>query len=371
MAKSENQKFKSLMVAKILDTYSDEHNPITPEEVADILNYCGIPAEYRSVLRDIHQLDEYYSSKIPYEKYKETLSSGKLLDETRAFYNRGWMVVQRPFEYEDIQVLIECVNNAKFISNKQADELKNKLGSLRSIYEKEKLLKNDAYTSGRYKTTDKNIINLLGSINDAIEHNHKVSFIYKDYRIEDGKIVKISRRNGKPVVVSPYRLMMNDSNYYLISFDDRRKRIINYRVDKMEHTLELEDKREGYEEYKKIDFNNYIRESFDMFDGIRTLVRIRFTNDLLYSIIDRFGVKDIKIDKNDKGHFILETFVYVSDHFFGWLWSFGDKANLLAPIDVLDYYMSKCIKQVEKLEKSKVLGLKELKKQNKNPFGDI
>lgn len=341
MAKNENQKFKSLMVAKILDTYSDLENPITPEEVADILNYCGIPAEYRSVLRDIHQLDEFYSSEIPYEEYEETLASGKLLDESKAYYNRGWMVVQRPFEYEDIQVLIECVNNAKFISNKQADELKNKLGSLRSVYEKEKLLKEDTFTTGRYKTTEKSIFLLLGSINDAIEHNHKLSFIYKNYRVIDGKIQKVDRRDGKPIVVSPYKLMMNDSNYYLVCFDDRKKQIFFYRVDRMENTKELNEKREGYNVFKQLQLNNYVRESFNMYNGKRTLVKMRFTNDLLYTIIDRFGTKDIKLDKDDPTHFYLETYVYVSDQFYGWLWGFGRKAVLLEPEELVEEFIDK------------------------------
>lgn len=364
MPKSENQKFKSLMVAKILDALTDMDHPISAENVADILNACGIPCEYRAVLRDIHQLDDYYSAGIDSEEYEDILSSGTLIEKSDAFYNRGWKVIQRPFDYEDVQVLIECVNNAKFISNKQAEALKEKLGSLRSIYEKEKLLKEDTFTTGRYKTTEKSIFNLLGSINDAIDHNHKLSFIYKDYRIINGEIKKISRRDGKPIVVSPYKLLMNDSNYYLVSFDDKMKQIFFYRVDRMENTQELDSKREGFNVYRQLELNDYVREAFNMFGGKRTFVKIRFTNDLLYTIIDRFGTKNVFIEKDDPKHFYLQTYVYVSDQFFGWLWGFGRKATLIEPQELVDTFIEKI--QVRQLDLYKVEHQNYIKNKNKD-----
>lgn len=329
------------MVAKVLEQLTDEDHPLTAYDIVDILNNCGFDCEYRSVLRDLKQLDEFYSTEIDNPEYEDVLSNDNALEFKYTYENRGYRMIQRPFEYEDVQILMECVDNAKFISNKKANELKNKLGSLRSVYEKKKLMKVDVFSSGRAKTTDRNIINLMASINEAIEHNHKLSFIYKDYRIIDGKITKVDRRGGKPIVVSPYRLMMNDSYYYLISFDDKRKQIVNYRVDRMENTCELKEKREGYDVFSHLTLNTYTKESFNMFDGKRTLVTIRFTNDLLYTIIDRFGTKDIEIHKDDPKHFYLRTYVFISTPFFGWLWSFGNKAMLISPEDVLDDYLDR------------------------------
>lgn len=147
-------------------------------------------------------------------------------------------------------MLIEAINSSKGISHKKSDELKEKVASLRSIHEKEKLLDINVYTLGRTKT-DTDILFLLGSINDAIEHNHKLSFVYKNYVFNDkGKIEKVSRRGGRQYIVSLYQILMSESNYYLLAYNDYFDKIIPYRIDRMEETLEVEEEREGFEIYR-------------------------------------------------------------------------------------------------------------------------
>ena len=73
-----------------------------------------------------------------------------------------------------------------------------------------------------------------------------------------------------------------------------------------------------------------------MFSGKREYVSIRFTNDLLTTIIDRFGDKEIKV--YDDHHFTLNTHVLVSDQFFSWICGFGNKAKILGPDFVVDEF---------------------------------
>lgn len=327
MAKKENQKYKSLKVAKILIENSDDEHPLTPEDIISFFDddEDDLPA-YRSVLRDIHQLDELF---------QEDDSFGYEIDRSDDYYNRGWKIIQRPFEYEDVQLLIEAINSSKGLSHKRSQELIEKVASLRSVYEKEKLLKTDVYTLGRTKT-DKDIFFLLDSINHAIENNKKLSFVYKNYIFNKGKIEKVNRNQGEKIVVSPYKILMNDGNYYLLAYKSETNNMIPYRIDRMENTTEVNEIREGFDQFSKIDFSTYTKEIFNMWSGPRRLVQIRFTNDLLYTMIDRFGKQHIK--QLDERHFVLSETVMISNQFFSWLAGFRKKAKILEPKEVVEQY---------------------------------
>ena len=132
----------------------------------------------------------------------------------------------RPFEYEKIQLLIECINSSKSISDKTTKKLIEKISSLRSDYEKERLLKPDVFTVGRNKTDNNNIVYLLSAINEAINKMRQISFAYNTYIIQNGKVTKVNKKNGELRIVSLYKLMMNDGNYYLIAYNERSDSII-------------------------------------------------------------------------------------------------------------------------------------------------
>jgi len=44
----------------------------------------------------------------------------------------------------------------------------------------------------------------------------KVSFHYLKYEINNLK-TQVERRKGKPYIVSPYKLLINEGNYYLLA----------------------------------------------------------------------------------------------------------------------------------------------------------
>ena len=65
MAKSENQKVKTLFVAKYFLENSDENHPITAGDIVDYLREeCGIEAERRAIYRDIAALRDVYGMDI-------------------------------------------------------------------------------------------------------------------------------------------------------------------------------------------------------------------------------------------------------------------------------------------------------------------
>lgn len=65
------------------------------------------------------------------------------------------------------------------------------------------------------------------------------------------------RHGGAYYHISPWGLLWDHENYYLIGYDSRAEQIRHYRVDKMLHILLSEEIREGKEEFQKIDMASY------------------------------------------------------------------------------------------------------------------
>ena len=107
----------------------------------------------------------------------------------------------------------------------------------------------------------------------------------------------------------------------------------HYRVDKMESIEITEEDRVLSEE--PFDLSAYSKTTFAMFGGEETEVSIKFENDLVGVVFDRFGT-DVRIVKADEDHFICTVKVAVSPHFLSWIVSFGRRAKIMAPDYVVD-----------------------------------
>ena len=94
--------------------------------------------------------------------------------------------------------------------------------------------------------------------------------------------------------------------------------------------------REGIKEFEKIDLRTYPQKVFSMFGGEEKRVQIRFTNDLLDTVIERFGASDPTYTKYDDTHFTISAAVEVSNMFYSWVCSFRKKATIVGPSEVVE-----------------------------------
>ena len=138
-------------------------------------------------------------------------------------------------------------------------------------------------------------------------------------------------KDGKLYKVSPFRLLINDGNYYLLAFDDKAQDMRTYRIDRMKDVKLLPDPQEGKEAFEAIDLQSYTQRVFSMFGGEKQLVAMQFENHLLDSVIDRFGTKNASYSKVDDEHFSVSVEVELSNQFYSWLLQFGEKARIMHP----------------------------------------
>lgn len=358
--KKPNQKLKPYLVQQYLLKNTDEDHVASAYDIIDFLEQCGVAAERRSIYRDIEDINKVMwlmenkqddEDGIDIEAAEEALAADEDDAEKTIVYqkhakDKGFYVRQRRYDPNDIRLLAECVYSAKFLSQGQADRLADVVCEFVSKYQAEKI-RHDAFLTDRVKTSNKAVLNNISTINNAMSRRldgephdpEKISFQYLKYSISDmGR--QVERRKGQKYTVSPYKLLINDGNYYLLAFDDYAQDMRTYRVDRMKNVRFTGEPREGAEAFAAIDLKSYTKRVFSMFGGKQERVVIRFINPLLDAVVDRFGNDrgSVWYEKLDDTHFSVATQVEISDQFFGWVLGFGKKAKILEPPAVVDQF---------------------------------
>ena len=355
--KQANQRLKPYVVLEYLMRYSDEDNTKSAYDIIGYLEDCGISAERRSIYKDIEDINrvtlmlqegiDLDEVDMMFEDAAESGDEVEINDLKTVLYDKnkkGFYVRQRKFEVADMRLLAECVYAAKFIAEGQAKRLVDVICEFVSEEQASKI-KHNAFLVDRVKTDNRSVMNSIATINDAMSYHidgeshtpEKISFKYLKYSVSDMS-TQVERRKGARYMVSPFQLLINDGNYYLLAFDDYSQEMRTYRVDRMKDIRLTREPREGYKAFSEIDLKTYTKRVFSMYGGEERLVELRFINPLLDAVVDRFGTKDVQYAKVDDTHFSVTAKVEISDQFFGWLLGFGKKAKLVYPDNVIDQF---------------------------------
>lgn len=331
MPKSSGQKYKSLLVWQLLLKRTDEKHALKVEDIRDYLKTFGIEAERRSIYRDIRDMQELLALDEEMDT-EDREKLGYVIERNRSHgEDGGYYVAQRPYTFEELRLLAECVNAAKFLTQAQVEHLKTLIKSFCSEHEAEEL-NNEVYMIGRVKTQNKYVMPSIIAVNEAIRANRQITFQYLKHTIKDREHQAL-RHEGAAYVVSLYHLLINDGYYYLLAYDEStQSQTRTFRLDRMKNVQVLPDAREGGEVFARIDMRTYTQRVFSMFGGNREYVNIRFTSDLLDTVIDRFGNEgEITYREDGSDHFIIHLPVEISSTFYGWLCSLSTKAEIISP----------------------------------------
>ncbi|MBR4797746.1 MAG: WYL domain-containing transcriptional regulator [Oscillospiraceae bacterium] len=312
MGKNGNTRERPLLILRLLMENSDESHPVSMDEILQMLEKEGIPANRKSVYQDIDSL-----TSCGYDVV--TLKGARF----------GYYLSSRRFEPAELKLLVDSVQSSRFITTKKTSELIRKIESLASRHEGADLQR-QVYVTGRVKSMNESVYNNVDRISTAINSNSSVTFKYFDY---DTSLKKVYHQDGVYYSVSPFALIWDNENYYLLGYDEPAEMMKHFRVDKMEHISVTGRKRTGTEHFRAEDLSGYSVMHFGMYHGELQNVRIRFRDRLAGQVIDRFG-KDISMFPDTDGFFNIDVKVAVSPVFFSWIFSFGDDAEILGPTGV-------------------------------------
>lgn len=348
-----NQKMKPYLVMEYLMRHTDENHAESADNIAAYLQELGIDAERRSIYRDIEEINkalwllENANDDVTIFDAEEAIEDDENDAEKFIVYDKhlkGFRVVRRKYELSDIRLMAECIYASRYISQSEAERLVDIIKGFVSE-EQSREIRTDALVTARQRTLNKSTLRNVSTIYDAMSkmiegEKHipeKISFQYLKYTIDDLE-KQTERRKGAKYIVSPYKLIINDGNYYLLAFDENSQQIRTYRVDRMKAINRLGTPREGAEAFAAIDMKTYTQRTFSMFGGERERVSIRFVSSLLDTAVERFGRYNVSYSRSDDHHFNVSADVEISDQFFGWLCGFGTKAKLFSPNSVVEQY---------------------------------
>ena len=309
MARSANQKLKLLVIRDFLLRFSDQDHPVTIPQIIGELARRDIRAERKSIYDDLEALRVY----------------GMDIVQSRGNYYVG----QRHFETPELKLLVDSIQSSKFITEKKTRALIKKLEELASVYEA-RLMERQVYVRNRVKSMNESIYYNVDSIADAINQDRAIRFRYFELTVGGERRL---RRDGEWYRVSPFALMWDDENYYMLAWDARAAALKHYRVDKMLQITALEEEREGREAFAAVDMAAYSKKVFSMFTGRDRQVTMRFKNSLAGAVFDRFGA-DAMLIPDGEDRFTITQELTVSPRFYAWLFGFGEDAELLAPPDI-------------------------------------
>lgn len=313
--RGDNQKLKMLYLAKIFFEETDDEHYLTMPQIIDKLADCGVNADRKTLYLDFEELRRFGFDIISFKEGRD------------CFYHLG----SRNFELAELKLLVDSVQAAKFITDKKSKELIKKLESLVSKHEG-KQLQRQVVISGRVKTMNESIYYNVDKLHEAIGSDVQIHFRY--YRWNVNKEMEL-RRDGAWYQVSPWSLMWDDENYYLVAYDAEDHKIKHYRVDKMLQISVTDTRREGKEAYRGFDVPRYTKSLFGMYGGEETKVTLEAENSMVGIMIDRFG-KDIFITPVDENHFRTVVNVAVSNQFLGWIMALGDGVKIVSPASVVE-----------------------------------
>ncbi len=319
MPKSDNQKAKILYILDYLEKYSHEDHPVRASELISMLEReHNISCERKTIYSDIATLQDFGVDII-------TLP-GK---------NGGYYIGYRNFEPYELKLLIDAVQSSRYLTQSKSQELIEKLCKQCNIHDAN-LLKRDVLVSGRVKSMNESIYFSVDAIQNAIAENKQITFRYFDWDIGGKRLYR-----EKNYTASPYGLCQDNENCYLLAFTERHG-ITSFRVDRMTDISILEEKRLPCPELAGKALYKYANQTFQMFHGESTDVKLRFHRDLVNVVVDRFG-KDIMMIPDGEEHFNFTVRVAVSHMFLGWVISFGSKAEILYPQSVADACKRLCL----------------------------
>ncbi len=208
-------KNKLLLLARYLWENTDQNHTASVADIADYLEKNGAGKITRAtVYNDIKTLQEFG---IPVEKYKGT-------------QNHYW-ISERVFSEAELQLLVDAVQAARFITRKRSSEIIDKLS--RFTNDNSEVLNRKLLLGALPKSTNENILFSVNELQYAINHKRKVTFRYVDYAPNKKKVF---RHDGQLYSVSPFSILWNGDNYYMIGWSDSHGKIACFRVNRMVQT---------------------------------------------------------------------------------------------------------------------------------------
>ena len=314
MAIQNATRIKLLKIWEILCQETDEEHPMESTVLIEKLAEIGVPCERKTLYRDIQTLCEY--------GYEVICERGK---------KNQYYVLDRSFDLPELHILLDAVQAASFITPQKTVHLVDKIADLAGS-RKGEVIKRNIVSFNNTKNTNEQIYYSVNEIVRAISKKKQIEFLYFDY---DAKHNKVYRKDGNKYIMNPYATIFSNDNYYVLTYNDKHKTIIHFRVDRMDFVRVTDKDILPLDNADTFDVMKHKKEVFGMFIGKEEAVKFVVDKSLLDVVFDRFG-SHITLSKVDDNRYSFSADVQISLIFLGWCCAFGDKLKVVTPNNVVE-----------------------------------
>ena len=276
-----------LYILIVLKKYSDEEHKLSISELkAKIKEEYGEDIDPRTIRRNINLLQQKFGYDI------STYNDNKI----------GYYISNDPetdFEPGEIRAIIDTFSYSTFIEQRLAKEIIKKCKNLQNIYENEKI-KNYRVYSPKGRTNNVEVIKNIEDISNSIMNKNKVEFEYWKYCIAGDRVEK---RIVSSPVVSPYAILYDKQQFYMLGIKDGNQEFYHYRLDRIKNLKELKEKIKINKSEKEIE--QYADTSVEVFSGDEIEIEAECDEYLLGEVIEKFG-KNVEIRPINKDTFNMK-----------------------------------------------------------------
>lgn len=307
-----NKKMLNMLILEILKEYSDQEHRLTQQEIIRLLksNYDMV-CDRRSVKNNVVCLRE-----LGYEISMED----------------GYYLLEREFDDVELLMLIDSVLFAKFLTQKQAKTLIEKLKSIGNKYFSAKVNHIINLPELRHGY-NKQLMYVLDTINEAISQHKKISFVYNQY----GSDFKLHPKREEKYIVNPYQMVANNGFYYLIGNYDKYDDISHYRLDKMTCVEMLTEKVKQQNQVmgmeQGLNLPKHMAEHIYMFSGGSVTINMLVDETIIGELVDWFG-NDFYVIKKRQNNQVLVRLKCNEQAFFYWTLQYGPYVEVLEPVSL-------------------------------------
>ena len=285
------------------------------------------------------QLEEKYRIKVDvktvYQAIKNINELSKYIYQKEIIktkHRKGYAINEEFFNDGQIQYLWDSILYNNDLDQKEVNILLTKLQTLSSNKQLSRI-QNQTIRQNDIRNYD--LLLNMTTIIKAINEKKNIYFKYVNYEIKRNRLVEISNIHGNHqdnkefYIISPYKLIQNNSKYYVIGYFDKRPDSLSlYRLERMRLVRNHKSK---YFEGEQFDVEQ-IDNPINMYiSGEKEDLEISFDQSIIKEVVDKFG-QDNRVTKDyeNRYHLIVKD-VLINEGLIGWLMMLQDKITVIKP----------------------------------------
>ncbi|MBO5859509.1 MAG: WYL domain-containing protein [Clostridia bacterium] len=314
MSEKKSARIRLLAVIDILQMYTNPSNVLSIEEICAHLEQYGFETTKRNVLADIKLINT-----TPYKIIYVTTPK-------KGYYTT------RTFSISEADALLKAVESSQMLSAEERNTAKQALSRATGI-PTNNLLMNTTERVSVDVPREAVTWEILMTLREAIQRQKRVTL---DYKITCPGDSFGSEEPTEKITINPIKIAIS-SNSMLLIFTK-----IGSKKPECMHLCRIAEVEILNSEADK--FSGDISESVGFFTGIQIKDRHERTDwvflkfDTQYAeLVKNFFDFPVQLRKSEDGKYLAKALTVIDEQFIGFLLCFGDKIELVAPLELRDY----------------------------------